>query len=84
MLTLVIPDCFHRVHHRGESTERNIFVGAHKNRLVARIANLLPQLAPYLIDVDGVVAQKDALIFIDRDHQPLLGDLASPSASSAR
>ena len=34
-----------RVHHGGEGAKRHIFIGAHKDRLVLRIANLLLQLA---------------------------------------
>ena len=44
MLTLVMPDLLHRVHDGGEGAEGNVLVGAHENELVARIADLLPQL----------------------------------------
>src|SRR5207237_1121906 len=40
-----------------------------------RVTNLLLQLLPDLINVDGIVAQKHFLFFVDADHQPLFGDL---------
>ena len=59
---------FHGIHHGGESAERNILVGAHENGLVLRVAHFLPQLGTDLVDVDGIVAQKNALLFIDAFH----------------
>src|SRR3984957_745309 len=46
---------FHRVHHSGESSKGNVLVGADKNKLIARIANLLPQFVSNLVDVNRVV-----------------------------
>src|SRR6266849_9824852 len=62
-----------RVHHRGEGAERHVFVGAEKDRLMLRIANLLAELGSDLIDIDGIVAQKDALLLINADHQAFFG-----------
>src|SRR5579863_2092220 len=40
-----------------------------------RVAHLLPQLGSNFVDVDGIVPQEHALLFIDADHHPLFGDL---------
>src|SRR6266403_1183719 len=65
-------DC---VHHGGEGAKRDIFIGAQIDRLVLRIANLLPQARSDLVDVDGIVAEKNSLRLIDADHEALFGDL---------
>src|SRR5690349_4738987 len=57
-------DC---VHDRGKSPERYIFVGTQENRLVLGIANSLPQFGGNFIDIDGVVAEKNALFLVDAD-----------------
>src|SRR5581483_9344881 len=64
----------HGVHDRGPDAKGDFFVAAHINVLVLRVANLLPQLVGDLVDVDGVVAEINALLFVDGDHKPLLGD----------
>ena len=45
MLTLVIPADFTASITVAKAPKRHIFIGAHKNELVARIPNLLPQLS---------------------------------------
>ena len=40
-----------------------------------RVANFLLKPGADFIDIDGVVAQKDPLLLVDADHQPLFGDL---------
>src|SRR5580704_10901643 len=68
------PGLLDGVHHRGEGTEGNIFVGADKNRLVLRITTLLSNLCRNVINVDGIVPEKYALLFVDGDHQSLFSD----------
>src|ERR1700726_129600 len=63
------------VHHGGEGSKRDIFVGAQINRLVLRIANFLSQARSDLVDVDGIVAEKKFLRFVDADHEALFGNL---------
>src|SRR5208282_6177748 len=53
-------DC---VHDGGEGAEGHVFVGAQVNRLMTRIANLLLQRRGDLVDVDGIVAEKNSLRF---------------------
>src|SRR6185369_2290423 len=65
----------HRVHHGREGAEGNIFVSAHEDVLVLWISNLLVQLVCDFINVDWIVAEEDALFFIDGNHQSLFGDL---------
>src|ERR1039458_5711194 len=64
----------HRIHHLSEGAEGYVFVGADENGLVLRIADLLPQPGGNLIDVDGIVPQKYALLLVHADHQPLFSD----------
>src|ERR1700730_15053601 len=66
---------FDGVHHGGEGAKRDIFVGAQINRLVLRIANFLSQARSNLVDVDGIVAEKNFLRFVDADHEALFGNL---------
>src|SRR4029077_10534416 len=66
---------FDGVHHGGERAKRDIFIGAQIDRLVLRIANLLLQARSDLVDVDGIVAKKNFLRFINADHEALFGDL---------
>src|SRR5579872_656785 len=40
-----------------------------------RIADLLPELGPDLVNVDWIVAQKYLLLLVDADHHSLFGDL---------
>ncbi len=40
-----------------------------------RIANFLLQARSDLVDVDGIVAEKNFLRFVDADHEALFGDL---------
>src|ERR1019366_1596009 len=63
------------VHHGGEGAKRNIFVGAQADRLVLRVANPLLQARSDLVDVDGIVAEKNSLRFVDAYYQPRFGDL---------
>ena len=48
------------VHHGGEGAKGDIFVGAQEDRLVLRVANPLLQARSDLVDVDGIVAEKDS------------------------
>src|ERR1700688_2744134 len=65
----------HGVHHGGESPEWHVLIRAQENKLIARIANLLVKLGGYLVNVNRVVAQEDALILVDGDHNALFTDL---------
>src|SRR5438093_5955992 len=69
------PRLLYRIHDGGESSEGNIFVCTNEYGLALRITHFLPQLGANLIDVDGIVAQKYALLLIDADHHPLFRDL---------
>src|ERR1035438_8080636 len=71
---------FHGIHHGCESAKRYIFVGAHEDRLALRIADLLMQLIADLVNVDGLVIEKDTLLAINGDHQAFLGDLLDRKA----
>jgi len=62
-------------HHGGEGAKRDIFIGAQIDRLVLRIANLLFQARSNLVDVDGIVAEKNFLRFVDADYDTLFGNL---------
>src|ERR1017187_679399 len=66
---------FNCVHNSGKRAERNLLIGAQVNRLVLWIANLLFQTCCNLVDVDGIVAEKDSLRFVDADDKTLFGDL---------
>src|ERR1700730_10414623 len=66
---------FDGVHHGGEGAKRNIFVGAQIDRLVLRIANLLLQTRSDLVYVDGIVAKKNLLRFVDTDYKALFSNL---------
>jgi hypothetical protein len=65
----------YRVHDGGEGAEGNVLIGTDENELVVGIADLLAKSGGNLIDVDGVVAEKDALVFIDSDDGAFFGDL---------
>src|SRR6266567_8691983 len=65
---------FHSIHDRGKRAKGHIFIRAQENGLMLRVANLLPQLASNLIDVNGVAPQKDALLLVNADDQALFGD----------
>src|SRR3984893_872942 len=65
---------FDGVHHGGEGAKRDIFIGAQIDRLVLRIANLLFQARSNLVDVDGIVAEKNFLRFVDADDKALFGN----------
>src|ERR1700730_5968696 len=69
---------FDGVHHGGESAKRDIFIGAQIDRLVLRIANLLFQARSNLVDVDGIVAEKDFLRFGDSGCKTVLGSVFDP------
>src|SRR5580698_400417 len=64
-----------RVHNRGKGAEGDVLIGTDEDELVAGITNLLVEAGRDLVDVNGVVAEEDALILIDGDDDPLLGDL---------
>src|SRR5580658_1527418 len=66
---------FDGVHHGSEGAKWNIFIGAQENRLMLRVANPLLQLRSDLVDVDGIVAEKHSLRFVDADYEALFGDL---------
>src|SRR6266853_5103310 len=63
------------VHYGREGAEGNIFIGAQINCLVLRIANLLLNDSGDLVDVDGVVAEKNLLRFVDADYETFFGNL---------
>ena len=65
---------FYRIHDGGEGAEGHVLIGADKDELVAGIANLLAELGGDLVDVDGVVAEEDALILIDGDDDAFFRD----------
>src|SRR5580698_10269409 len=65
---------FYRVHDGCESAEGHVFVGADEDELIAGIADLLAALGGDLVDVDGVVAEKNPLIFVNRDDGTFFGD----------
>src|SRR6266568_2963566 len=64
----------HGVHNGGKGAEGHILIGADEDALALRIANLVVQPVGNFVDVDGIVAQKYALVLINGDDQPLLGD----------
>src|ERR1017187_7316686 len=64
-----------RVHDGGEGAEGHVLIGAQEDGLAFGIANLLAQSRADLVDVDGIVAEKNFLLAVDGDHQPLFGDL---------
>src|SRR5574340_916175 len=66
---------FDRVHYGGKSAKGNVFIGAQEDGLALGIAHLLAQDVGDLVDVDGLVAQVNALRAVNGDHQALLGDL---------
>ena len=53
MLTFDESRLFHGIHDCGKSAKRDVLIGTNKDELVARIANLLPQLDADFVDVDG-------------------------------
>src|SRR5437879_10624274 len=61
------PRRLYRVHHRRECAKRHVFISPQKNRLVSRIANLLPQLRADLVDVDRIAPQEHFLLLINAD-----------------
>src|SRR6266542_4843088 len=65
----------YRVHYRGEGPEGNIFIGADEDALALGVADRCVQPRGDLVDVHRIVSEIDALVFVDGDHQPLLGDL---------
>src|SRR5438552_18728096 len=64
-------DC---IHYGCESPKWNVFIGANEDRLMLWITNLLPQTRPNFIDVDRIIAKKNALLFINADHHTFFGD----------
>src|ERR1700686_2351612 len=66
---------FDGVHYGGERSEGNIFIGAQINCLVLWIANLLLDDSGDLVDVDGGVAEKNLLRFVDADYETFFGNL---------
>src|ERR1700730_19041065 len=54
-------DC---VHDGSEGAEGHIFVGANEDGLVLRVADFLLEPGTDFIDVDGIVAQKDAFLLV--------------------
>src|ERR1017187_7259859 len=63
------------VHDGGEGAEGNILIGADEDALALGIANFGVQAGGDFVDVDRIVAQKDALVLVDGDDQALFGDL---------
>src|SRR5690349_13859528 len=69
----------HRVHDGGEGAERNVFIGTNEDGLAAGITNFLPQPGSDFVDVNGIIAEKYALILVDGEHQTFFGDLLDGS-----
>src|SRR5579883_3435697 len=65
---------FNRIHDRGEGSEGDILVGANEDGLVLRVTDSLAQTSFDVVDIDGVVAEEDALLRVDADDQALLSD----------
>jgi len=61
------------VDHLGESAKRNCFVGAKKDG-VLRLLKLGCYLSTELVNVNGTVAEIDALVLVDGDDEALLID----------
>ena len=61
------------VDHLGESAEGNCFVGAKEDR-VLRLLKLGCYLSTKLVNVNGTVAEIDALVLVDGDDEALLVD----------
>ena len=62
-----------RIDDGGESAEGNRLIAAEKDGIL-RALELLFDFVGELMDVDGIIAEIDALIFVDSDDQALLGD----------
>ncbi len=62
-----------RVDDAGESAEGNGLVAAEKDGVVGML-ELLFNFVGEIVDVDSVVAEIDALIFVEGDDEALLGD----------
>src|ERR1700692_460415 len=63
------------VHYGREGAKGNILIGAQINCLVLRIANLLLNDSSDLVDIDGVVTQKNFLRFVDANYETFFGNL---------
>ena len=61
MLTLLIPDCLTASITVAKAPKGTSSSARHKDRLMLRVPYLLPQLGANLINIDGIIAQKDAL-----------------------
>jgi len=64
-------DC---VHDRGECAKGDILISADENGIVAGVADFLVELGGDLVDVDGVIAEEDALLLVDGDDETLFAD----------
>lgn len=61
------------VYHAGEDAEGDFFVAAEEDG-VLRFFQLRVDFGAKLMNVDGIVAEINALGFVDRDDEALLGD----------
>ena len=57
-----------------EGAEGNGFVGAEEDDIAVGIFGLFFNFGSEVVNVDGIVAEIDALIFVDGDDEFLLGD----------
>src|SRR5207248_11035596 len=58
---------------RGKNSERNRLIAAQENTSL-RILQLYMNFRAQLVNIDGVVAEVDALRLIDGDHEAILAD----------
>src|SRR5580704_6750455 len=64
----------YRIHDGGESAEGYVLIGADEDELIARIADLLAEFGCDFVDVDGIVTEENALIFVDGNDGAFLAD----------
>src|ERR1019366_392705 len=57
-----------------EGAEGDVLVSTQKDGLALGVANFLAQPRSDLVDVDGIIAEKNFLLAVDGDYQPLFGD----------
>ena len=74
MLTLVMPACFTASITVANAPKGTFSSARRKMDCPVGSRTFWRSRAPDLVDVDGIVAQKNALLAIDGDHQPLFGD----------
>src|ERR1700733_13364187 len=64
----------HRVYNDGECAERNRFVATEVDSVSLRIVHLGVDLVAQFVDVDGVIADIDALRAVDRNYDARFGN----------